>query len=198
MRQHKVKNPKRPRTDTDISDFFSVTQRRFEVKSEDIAKYRYEAYRMTQFIEYLYFRTEITRCWSKMDLPIRYFDRDEYKRMVMALLGLTRCPHLMDKINMSTYYLKIELDNQAELAKNLILTHGSKLASQNRIEIMVDHYSPKNSKFAIDIFGILLNVKTGNDCFGIFLDTKRVWDKTNSFSKDHLLKILKVKGFFNI
>ena len=50
MRQHKAKNAKRPRTETDISEFFSVSQRRFEVKSEDIAKYRYNSYCMIQGI----------------------------------------------------------------------------------------------------------------------------------------------------
>ena len=128
-----------------------------------------------------------------MDLPIRYFDRNEYRRMIEALLGLTRCHHLMDKINMSAYYLKIELDKQADLAKSLILKHGSELAAQNKLEVMIDHYQPKNAKFAIDIFGILLNVKSETDSFGIFLNTKRVWDKTNSFSKDLLFDVLKVR-----
>ena len=127
-----------------------------------------------------------------MDLPIRYFDRPEYRRMVAALLGLARCPHLMDKINMTAYHLKLELDNQAALAKSIILKHGSEWAAQNKIEIMIDYYSPKNAKFAIDIYGILLHIKSGNSCFGIFLDTKRSYDKTNTFSKDHLTEVLKV------
>ena len=130
-----------------------------------------------------------------MDLPIRFFDRNEYRRMIESLLGLTRCTHLMDKINMTAYHLKIELDNQAALAKSLILKHGSALVAQNKIELMVDHYQPKNAKFAVDIFGILLNVKSETDSFGIFLDTKRVWDKTNAYSKNHLFEILKVRVF---
>ena len=130
-----------------------------------------------------------------MDLPIRYFDRPEYQKMVKALLGLSRCPHLFEKINMSAYKLKIELDNQAALAKDIILKNGSEWAAQNKIEIMIDHYSPKNSKFAVDIYGILLNVKSETDSFGVFLDTKRVWDKSNSFSKDHLVKVLEVRVF---
>ena len=132
-----------------------------------------------------------------MDLPIRYFDRPEYKKMVFALLGLTRCTHLIDNINMTVHYLKIQLDNQAALAKSIILKNGSKWAAQNQAEVQVDHFSPKNSRFAVDIYGILLNLKSENESFGIFLDTKRVWDKTVAFSKDYLLETLKVWAVLN-
>ena len=130
-----------------------------------------------------------------MDLPIRYFDRPEYKQMVLALLGLTRCTHLIEEAKMTAYYLKIELDNQAALAKSIILKNGSQWADNNQAELMVDHFSPKNAKFSVDIYGILLNLTNEAESFGIFLDTKRVWDKTTSFSKDHFLDPLKVRIF---
>lgn len=127
-----------------------------------------------------------------MDLPIRYFDREEYQKMVLALLELTRCTHLVDQIKMSAYFLKTELDNQAALAKDIILKRGSEWAERNMIQILVDHYQPKNARFSVDIYGILMTVRTENDSYGMFLETKRVWDKTNAANKDHLIQILKV------
>ena len=56
----------------------------------------------------------------------------------------------------------------------------------------------KSSKFSIDIFGVLLNAKNEKDTVGIFLDTSRVWDKTNAYTKEHLRRILKVFKFSSL
>ena len=125
MRQHQ--KSKRPRTEPDINDYFAVTQRRFELKNEEIEKYR----------------AEVARCWSRMDLPIRFFDRPEYKRMVQAVLTLARCTSHADKINMSAYHLKLQLDKQSDLAKQIIISRGPQWASENKLELMVDHFSSK-------------------------------------------------------
>ena len=175
MKQH-VKS-KRKRTDPDINEYFPVTDRRFELKNDDIESYR----------------REFTRCWARMDLPIRFVDRPEQKRMVMAILKLTRCQSHIDKINMSSYHLKLQLDKQADMVKQIIKTRGSEWAMANKLEVMVDHYSPKCQKFSTDIFGILLNIKTDKDSCGIFLKTERVCSKINAVSKENLLETLKVK-----
>ena len=177
MKQH-VKS-KRPRTDPDINAYFPVTDRRFELKNEDIELYR----------------SEVTRCWARMDLPIRFFDRPEHKRMVMAVLKLTRCQSNGDKINMTAYHLKLQLDKHAGLVKQIIKSRGSEWAMANRLEVMVDHYSPKCQKFSMDFYGILLNIKTENHTCGIFLKTERVGSKINAISKEILLETLKVKPY---
>ena len=134
----------------------------------------------------------MARSWSRMNLPIYYFDNPDQRKMLLATLEVAKCGPQLEKLAMSSYDLKNELAKQSTLAKNIILEHGYEWATNNMLQILVDHYSPKNSQFSNDLFGILLIIKNSKNHCGIFLSVKRVLDKTNPFSKKDLTQVLEV------